>query len=104
MPDDKIIGSSAAKFRAGFSSLVRKLGLDPATRKPYGLRRGGATYHFRQLRNLPLTAARGRWRHHNTCKIYIDEAAELMARVKWSQLQLKAIEKGKALLASCVAK
>ena len=103
-PGDKLVGRSMSTCRRDFSLLVKRLHLKPELRKPYGIRRGGATFHFRSLRNLGLTTTRGRWRHQTTCRIYIDEAAALLSSVKHSWAQKAAISRGQQFLKEALAK
>ena len=62
---------NTAAFRRAFAKLVVRIGASPGRYKPYSLRRGGATHHWRTLGNLGLTTVRGRWRHQTTARTYL---------------------------------
>ena len=85
-------------FRAGFKKLLGKIGADPQRYKPYSLRRGGATHHWHVLGNLSRTTLRGRWRHQQTCRIYIQDGVAMLEQLRLSARELKLIAKGCALL------
>ena len=85
-------------FRAGFKRLLGKIGAAPQEYKPYSLRRGGATHHWHVLGNLSRTTLRGRWRHQQTCRIYIQDGVAMLEQLRLSARELKLIAKGCALL------
>ena len=72
-------------FREWWRRAVTALDLDPAIWRPYGLRRGGATHHFRQFGHLETTIFKGRWASSTTARTYIVEAMSVLAR---SQLDI----------------
>ena len=53
-PGDFILDLTPADYRAVFAAAVLAIGL-PSTFKPYSLRRGGATWHFRMHGSISLT-------------------------------------------------
>ena len=67
-------------FRARFQQLVVFLGLEEGTFLPYGLRRGGATFHWQTCQNFEATMTMGRWADQKTCRIYLDEARALLVQ------------------------
>ena len=72
-------------FREWWRNAIVALDLEPAVWRPYGLRRGGATHHFRQFGNLETTIFKGRWGSSTTARTYIVEAMSVLAR---SQLDI----------------
>ena len=72
-------------FREWWRNAVTALDLEPAIWRPYGLRRGGATHHFRQFGHLETTIFKGRWASSTTARTYIVEAMSVLAR---SQLDI----------------
>ena len=48
-------------FRSWWHSALEVLGLPLTVWRPYVLRRGGATEHFKQHGNLEATLFKGRW-------------------------------------------
>ena len=85
-------------FRRAFRRLVQSIGADPDRYKPYSLRRGGATHHFRILGSLSKTCVRGRWRHQPTARIYIQDGVAMLERHGLSSRERRLIAKGKSLL------
>ena len=83
-----------ARFRKLFSQLVGKIGARPDLYKPYSLRRGGATHHWRTLGNLGQTTVRGRWRHQITARIYLQEGGAILDRKGLSQAEKSRIKIG----------
>ncbi|CAE7762207.1 unnamed protein product [Symbiodinium sp. CCMP2592] len=63
-----------------FQKLVVFLGLEEGTFLPYGLRRGGATFHWQTSQNFEATMIMGRWQDQKTCRIYLDEARALLVQ------------------------
>ena len=59
------------QYRILFDKAVEGLEL-PNTFKPYSLRRGGATEHFKQWANMSLTMEIGRWKDVRTARAYIN--------------------------------
>ena len=75
-------GPAAARLqlRKIFDEGLRALKAECLQLKPYSLRRGGASHHFRSFGDLPAATYRGRWEAAKTAKIYIQECdLELMA-------------------------
>ena len=73
LPGDFILGLTAPQYRIIFAAAVAAAGL-PATFKPYSLRRGGATWHFRLHGNIGLTMEVGRWANMRTARTYVNTA------------------------------
>ena len=76
--DEKLV-ISPDLFRRWCRASISALELDPDVWRPYGLRRGGATEHFRQHGNLESTMFKGRWTCTSTARIYLVEAMSLLA-------------------------
>ena len=86
------------EFRAAFKHYVNVCGFDPSVYKPYSIRRGGATHHFRMAGNLSATTERGRWRSKATAKIYITEGVALVADAAITPRQRAQLDRGRELL------
>ena len=56
-----------------FRSLLKAFGLQGKFH-PDSLRRGGATWHFHANTSIDATIVQGRWQHHETARIYIEDA------------------------------
>ena len=67
-------------FRAWWREAIAEFGLDPVVWRPYGLRRGGATWHFQQTGSLESTLFRGRWSSLSSARGYLVEAMALLAQ------------------------
>ena len=77
LPGDSILRRTGTQFRKIFAAAVLECSLDSGVR-PYSLRRGGATYHFRRFGNMDKTMEIGRWQHQKTARVYVNSAlAEL---------------------------
>ena len=72
-PGDSLIGLNAAQYRVLFDKAVEAVSLSPDF-KPYSLRRGGASHHFRRFGNISLTMEIGRWSDLRTAKTYVNTA------------------------------
>ena len=90
---DKLLTITVREFRMLFARALSAIGLD-ATFKPYSLRRGGATFHFRECGKYDLTMEVGRWSDTRTCRVYVDTAL-----LEITQLSVMS----KPFIASCAA-
>ena len=97
-PGDLLFPRGMAQFRKSFARLVVKVGASPAEIKPYSLRRGGATHHWKVLANLSRTTLRGRWRHQPTARIYIQDGMAMLQKHHLTAGQIQKIARGKSLL------
>ena len=70
-------------FRAAFKLYTDKLGLKEWSFKPYSLRRGGATHHFREHGLLSQTILKGRWLSSKSARIYINDGLATLATLKF---------------------
>ncbi len=97
-PPDRLVDSSAIRFRSLWHRAVAFFLLEDFYILPYSLRRGGATSAFRAGVSFDQLLVRGRWTHQRTARIYLDEAlqqsasmtfsASSKARLRWARLQL----------------
>ena len=72
-PGTLLIGCSPSRFRTTWKRALSALCF-PARFKCYGLRRGGATAHFRLHGSFSRTSHRGRWKHERTTRLYVQDA------------------------------
>ena len=79
-PHELVYPEGMARSRRQFSTLLSSLGLDAYPFKPYSLRRGGATHAFMECKSYSAVMETGRWMGLRTAKIYINEAAALLAK------------------------
>jgi len=87
---ERLVPSSAAHFRRVFAVAVSTAGLNAQRFKPYSLRRGGATFHFRKFKSLDRTMEVGRWSELKTARVYINTALlELTSMTKFELPSLK---------------
>lgn len=80
-PGDYLVGISAATFRTRWNHMKQCLHLQHLRFLPYSLRRGGATWFFKETGSFSRTMLRGRWQHLKTCKLYISEAQTALANL-----------------------
>lgn len=78
------LASSPSALRSWLGSAMKILSVEDAF-KPYSFRRGGATYHFQQCRNMSETIEKGRWANVATARIYVNEALAQQQSSKLSQ-------------------
>ena len=83
LPGDPLVDMSQQKFRALFTDLCKTLRITHMCFKPYSLRRGGATYHYRRFGNLDRTMLRGRWACLRTARIYITDGLATQQEILW---------------------
>ena len=80
-PGDFLVAGTSGAFRKKLDEAVVNIPLPPGRWRPYSIRRGGATAHFREHGSLDATAIRGRWQHVRTCRIYINDAMTTLAEL-----------------------
>ena len=83
---DTLIEQRPYVFRKLFSDLIQVLQLNGFGFKPYPLRRGGATHHYRTFAEINATSVRGRWSDIRTARIYITDG---LARLQELQVDKK---------------
>ena len=60
---------------------------------PYGIRRGGASWHFLETASMDATLHRGRWSCVKTARQYVDQGTLAMAKLLWTPSQRRAVRK-----------
>ena len=75
---------SAAHWRTQFSRTLEALGFSGLEFRPYSLRRGGATFYFRQHGSFDKLLIHGRWQSTKTARIYINEGLAILAELSLS--------------------
>ena len=76
--------TSKRTFRRLCAEGISALGLTHLELKPYSFRRGGATYDFGSVGDLPRTLWRGRWASHETGRFYIQEGVAVQTQMRIS--------------------
>ena len=89
LPGDPIVAQTPPKFRGLFNDLLQVLELRDFNFKPYSLRRGGATLHYRTVGDINATAVRGRWSNIKTARIYITDALAKLQELQFSESQTR---------------
>ena len=71
-----------------FSETLDSLGFGALEFRPYSLRRGGATFQFRQEGSFDRLMIQGRWQALRTTRLYINEGMSILAElaVPWTPL------------------
>ena len=79
--------SSPAQWRKSFSDALEALEFTSFQFRPYSLRRGGATFLFRQQGSLDKLLIHGRWQSTKSARLYINEGLAVLAelQLKWSR-------------------
>jgi integrase len=85
-PGDYLFPFSYNTFSRLLGQSLQVLQLSHDGYRPHSLRRGGATWDFRQHGNISVTSERGRWSNLRTCRIYINEAAVALSSLQRSDL------------------
>ena len=81
-PGDPLLPAGPLDFRKQFQGVVAAFHLEGQLFKPYSLRRGGATHHFRCVGTLSQTCVRGRWSAEKTARIYINDGLATLAEFR----------------------
>lgn len=82
-PGDRLLQSSAPRFRTLWHRAIRFFELNEFFIQPYSLRRGGCTSAFRRGATFDQLMVRGRWSHQKTARIYLDEALQQSAALSF---------------------
>ena len=85
---DRVMRLSPAQFNRVFVAAIKFLKWNDLGVKPYSVRRGGATLHFRTHGNMASTILRGRWQSSRTARIYIEDGMATLAQLQLSMEQL----------------
>lgn len=78
--------TSPHQWRATFNSVLSALNFDGLELRPYSLRRGGASFQFRQHGSLDRLLIHGRWLAAKTARLYINEGLAVLTsmRIPWN--------------------
>ena len=87
--DMQLLQSSVPDFRQTFEQLLTAVGCNRMGFKPYSLRRGGATMHFRRHQNFEATLLLGRWADSRTARIYLEDAVQTLLSNQFNPNQLE---------------
>ena len=82
--DEKLLPKQAGHFRLVFNKLISHLELTDWGFKPYSLRRGGATDHFRTFNSLSATVVKGRWASSKMARVYLNDGLATLASFNFS--------------------
>jgi integrase len=93
LPGDKLFEFDYNTFRRELNSLLIFFHLEHLNLKSHSLRRGGATYEFRNCNSYDTVCERGRWSNLRTCRIYLAESVCLMNNILLSPKQVRRISK-----------
>jgi integrase len=72
-------GLTAARFRTLMKDACSVLGVGDTPYVPHSLRHGGATADFLRTQNIEHVQFRGRWKHQQTARVYLQTARALLA-------------------------
>jgi hypothetical protein len=84
-PGDLLLPKGQTDFRTIFAKIGKELLLEEFNFKPYSLRRGGATHHFRTNNMLSKTIVRGRWNNAKSARVYINDGLATLASFRHTQ-------------------
>ena len=98
---DKLLPHGGGDFRKVFSSLLEELDISDWGFRPYSLRRGGATEHFRAFNSLSATAVRGRWASPKMARIYLNDGLATLAGFPFEKQHAKLCFFQKLCLQTC---
>ena len=84
---------TSQQFRVMWGVLLECLEFRRDDYTPYGIRRGGATWHFLETASLDATLARGRWSNSKTTRSYIDDGTLTLAQQQWSVAQRRNVKR-----------
>ena len=79
-PDELIYRGTHASLGRDLSRVSLSFGLSHRNLTPYRLRRGGATWLFKESLSYDLVQNVGRWPEAKTSKIYINEAMAVLGQ------------------------
>jgi integrase len=80
-------------FRSFWRLLLATLAFGEDDYVPYGIRRGGASWHFLETASMDATLHRGRWSCVKTARQYVDQGTLAMAKLLWTPSQRRAVRK-----------
>lgn len=82
---ERIYNGSFATLSREYRWLAGHFGLARSRLTLYGLRRGGATWHFLNFGNWDALAERGRWSQVRTARLYVEGAAAELTDMQISE-------------------
>ena len=86
-PGDRLLDCSQGVWRKQLADIVTALDLTSLHIRGYSLRRGGATFFFRQNNSFDATVERGRWNSLTTARRYLEDAAAQTATLAIPETQ-----------------
>ena len=75
-------GLLPARFRTLMKDACSVLGVGDTPYVPHSLRHGGATADFLRTQNIEHVQFRGRWKHQQTARVYLQTARALLAALQ----------------------
>ena len=81
-PGSTLWQGSPQSFRAAFARLLKRLGVENFSFKPYSLRRGGATFLLQSHMPLEYILLRGRWRSASVARIYLQDGLAALTEIR----------------------
>jgi integrase len=88
-PHEPLMPKGVGYFRQVFNHIVTQLNLVDWGFKPYSLRRGGATEHFRRFNSLSATVVKGRWASSKMARVYLNDGLATLASYKFNSSQAR---------------
>ena len=82
---------TTTEFRKAWKVAIECLGCKKDDYTPYGIRRGGATWHFLEYKSMDLTLGKGRWTASKTARLYIEEGTLAIAKLHWKTHQKRRV-------------
>ena len=93
LPKDAYLWApSWGSFRKFWSDLLAILSFSSEDYTPYGIRRGGATWHFLETASMDMTLHKGRWTTSKVARQYIDSGTLAMAKMVWTARQQRRVK------------
>eukprot|EP00438_Fugacium_kawagutii_P005653 Skav226155 [mRNA] locus=scaffold3275:8981:13610:+ [translate_table: standard] len=92
-----LVEDSPQKFRELWKSVVSHLGLTEFHYLPYSLRRGGATSAYRNGATFDQLVEKGRWKHIQTARLYLDQGLQEAATLSIPQASSQKIRAAQAV-------
>ena len=96
----KVFNGTDPEFRNVYAGAVRYFGLKHPKPTPHGLRRGGATWHFKLHHSYDRTMEHGRWTQLKIARGYIDEATAEAAKTSLPEAGAARVRDAKLLFKS----
>ena len=95
-PGERLVGPSDSTMRSLLNRAAKFLEMESWGLRPYSLRRGGATWSFRECGSHEQVAQLGRWSNVRARRRYIEDGAAQLAALRlspWQSQQLEALAK-----------